>query len=119
MSFSTSLYTWLYGNLVGSDVNKNRYYCNSKDFSKNQAKRWVIFNGDIEASKIPPHWHAWLHKTIDSPPIDYTHKYEWQKDHQQNMTGTKDAYYPDSHPLSKSFNSKKTDKKSEYETWIP
>ena len=29
-----------------------------------------------------------LHKTIDVPPLIIQHKYKWQKDHEQNMTGT-------------------------------
>ena len=117
MSIGTSIYTWLYGNLVGDDNYGNKYYCNSKDYNDLESKRWVIFCGEIEASKIPPHWHAWLHKTIDFPPINYVHKYSWQKDHSSNQTGTDQAYYPDSHPLSKSH--KINAIKSEYETWNP
>ena len=109
MSFGTKLYTWLYGKKVGSDKIGNKYYTNSEDQNNLRAKRWVIFNGDIEASKIPPHWHAWLHKSINEPPIDYTHKYKWQKDHKQNMTGTKEAHFPPSNPLSK----------ADYESWSP
>ena len=116
MNLGTSIYTWLYGNFVGEDNFNNKYYCNSKDFKDFKSKRWVIFNGEIEASKIPPHWHAWLHKSIDAPPINYSHKYVWQRDREPNLTGTKDAYYPDSHPLSKS-NDKTIE--SEYESWSP
>jgi len=117
MSFGTDLYTFFYGNFVGVDSQKNKYYCNSKNFKDAEAKRWVIFNGDIEASKIPSHWHSWLHKTTDIPPIDYKHKYKWQKNHQENMTGTDQAYYPDSHPLSKSYNPDQI--KNEYDSWKP
>lgn len=117
MSLGTFLYTWFYGNLVGEDDQKNRYYSNSKNFKNLDAKRWIIFYTDIEASKIPPHWHAWLHKTIDKPPLDYKHKYVWQKDHQENKTGTNEAYYPESHPLSQSY--KNQEVKSEYESWSP
>lgn len=117
MSFGTNLYTWFYGCLVGQDEQKNKYFCNSKNFNDPEAKRWVIFNGDIEASKVPPHWHAWLHRTVDAPPLNYKHKYKWQKNHEQNMTGTDKAYYPDSHPLSKSYNPDKIS--SEYESWKP
>tara|TARA_B100001250_G_C19236825_1_gene544745 strand:+ start:108 stop:458 length:351 start_codon:yes stop_codon:yes gene_type:complete len=116
MSIGTKIYTWIYGNYVGSDELENKYYCNSKDFNNINYKRWVIFKGEIEASKIPPHWHAWLHKSIDKPPINYTHEYDWQKNHQPNYTGTSKAYYPISHPLSNS--SKKTDD-SDYEKWQP
>ncbi len=118
MSLGTYLYTRFYGHLVGIDDYKNKYYCNSKDFCKIEAtKRWVIFSGVKEATKIPSHWHAWLHKTIDVPPIDYKHKYYWQKDHEQNMTGTDRAYYPNSHPLSQSYNVEEI--KKEYESWSP
>ena len=116
MSLGTYFYTWLYGNLVGHDEFDNKYYCNSRDFQNIHSKRWVIFNGEIEASKVPPHWHAWLHKSIDVPPIKYSHEYNWQKDHKPNLTGTNKAYYPNSHPLSKSKNDLN---KKEYETWKP
>ena len=117
MSLGTKIYTWFKGNLVGSDELGNKYYCSSKDFKNLKEKRWVIFNGEIEASKIPPHWHAWLHKSIDNPPLGYSHKYKWQKNHKPNMTGTSDAYFPSSHPLSKNYDPEK--KEEEYKSWTP
>jgi len=117
MNLGTTLYTWFYGNLVGKDDCGNRYYCNSKNFENFDSKRWVIFNGNIESTKIPSHWHAWLHKTVNEPPINYIHKYSWQKDREQNMTGTDMAYYPDSHPLSQSYKTHAI--KDEYESWTP
>jgi NADH:ubiquinone oxidoreductase subunit len=120
MSLGTTLYTWFYGKLVAEDSFKNKYYCNSENFSNLEAKRWVIFHKDIESTKVPPHWHAWLHKTIDVPPLNYSHKYKWQKDHEQNMTGTEKAYFPDTHPLSNSYKIQEIKKnKSEYESWTP
>ena len=117
MSVGTSLYTLFYGNLVGEDDLKNKYYCDSKKFNDFNSKRWVIFNGVAEPTKIPPHWHAWLHKTINEPPINYSHKYFWQKDHEENLTGTDKVYYPNSHPLSKSYSP--VEIKNEYESWTP
>ena len=117
MSLGINLYTWFYGKLVGQDNFENRYYCNSKNFDDLSAKRWVIFSGEIEASKVPSHWHAWLHKTIEKPPLNYSHKYNWQKNHEPNMTGTEQAYYPNSHPLSKSY--KPDEIKKDYESWNP
>ena len=116
MSIGTKLYTWFFGKLVGIDNLNNKYYCSSNNFNNHKVKRWVIFSKEIEATRIPPHWHAWLHKTIDLPPIDYKHKYNWQKDLKPNMTGTSEAYYPDSHPLSQSQDKKI---KKDYETWNP
>ena len=117
MNLGTTLYTWFYGNLVGEDKYQNKYYSSSKNFFDLKAKRWVIFKGEIEATKVPPHWHAWLHKSIDKPPLDYKHIYSWQKDHEPNMTGTNNAYYPKSHPLSKSHDDQLINE--EYETWDP
>ena len=117
MSFGTKLYTWLRGNYVGKDKLGNVYYTDNKDIKSNKGKRWVLFSGEVEASNIPPHWHAWLHRMTDDPPVNYQHIYDWQKDHKSNATGTSGAYYPSSHPLSNS--SKKFRPKSEYESWKP
>ena len=117
MILGTKIYTWLRGNFVGLDELGNKYYCNSKNFKSKSAKRWVMYHSEIEASRIPPHWQAWLHKTINVPPIHYSHKYKWQKDHHPNMTGTPQAYLPSSHPLSKSYKIKKV--KTDYEKWKP
>ena len=112
MHIGTKIYTWIMGNFVGKDNFGNKYYSNSKN-----TKRWVIYNNDVEASKVPSHWHAWLHKMTDQPPLNYSHKYPWQKDHRSNKTGTKEAYYPDSHPMSGSNN--KFIPKQDYESWKP
>ena len=117
MNLGTKIYTWVYGKFVGDDEFGNKYYCNSKKFEDSTAKRWVIFKDEIEASKIPPHWHAWLHKTIDIPPINYSHKYSWQKNSEPNLTGTPKAYFPNSQNLAKLKNRKKND--IEYEKWQP
>ena len=117
MNLGTKIYTLIYGNYVGNDEFGNQYYCNSKNFDDSKSKRWVMFKGEVEASKVPPHWHAWLHKTVDIPPLNYAHKYSWQKEHKTNLTGTSEAYLPNSHPLSKSKNKGKIDTK--YEKWQP
>lgn len=117
MSIGTKIYTWICGKYVGQDDFGNKYYSNTIEHDNINAKRWVLYNGEIEASNIPPHWHAWLHKTIIEPPLKYKHKYKWQKDHQPNLTGTKDAYYPSNHPLSKKY--KPDEKYEDYSSWNP
>lgn len=117
MNLGTIIYTWLKGNYVGTDQDGNKYYSNNKNIYSRSAKRWVIFKGEIEASRVPPHWHTWLHKMTDEPPINYNHTYNWQKKHESNKTGTSEAYYPSSHPLSKS--SKNYRPKPDYDSWKP
>ena len=88
-TFGTRIKTILFGKLIGSDSFGNKYYENSK------GKRWVIYSGEIDASKIPVEWYSWMHFTPNRIEKDHDlKKYEWQKPHQSNLTGTKEAYYP-------------------------
>ena len=88
-TFGTRIKTILSGKLVGKDHLGNKYY-----ESKN-GKRWVIYAAEIDASKIPVEWYSWIHFTHNK--IENNHelkKYDWQKPHQENLTGTDSAYYP-------------------------
>ena len=70
-----------------------------------------LSNSEVEATKIPPEWHAWIHHLIkEIPNKDEFSKYGWQKDHQENKTGTEDAYNP---------NKYKSQSKADYESWRP
>ena len=88
-TFGTRLKTVFFGKLVGTDELGNKYY-----ESKN-GKRWVIYSNTIDASKIPVEWYSWIHFTPNKIEKKHTlEKYEWQKPHQENLTGTDAAYYP-------------------------
>ena len=106
----TQLFTWRKGVRVGEDDQGNVFYEN-----REKSKRWVIFNGEIEASKISPDWHGWLHHTWDETPSDkpLVHK-SWQKPHQENLTGTVAAYAP-----AGSIRQAKPADRSDYEAWVP
>ena len=54
-------------------------------------RRFVIYKGIVEASKVPQEWNAWLHHATDSPPTE-TKKLSWYKDHSPNLTGSPFAY---------------------------
>ena len=64
----TRLITKLRGEAVGTDEFGNQYYQDRKMATNGRRKRWVIYDGDEEASKVPPEWNAWLHYTIDDIP---------------------------------------------------
>ena len=38
--------------------------------SKDGKRRWVIYNGEAEASRVDADWHGWLHHTWDEPPTE-------------------------------------------------
>jgi len=89
MQFISQLKIKLFSKLVGVDEFGNSYYQDKSN------KRFVVYKGIAEPSKIPPHWHCWIHYSSDVVPskID-KHKYSWQKIHLPNLTGTKYAYSP-------------------------
>ena len=105
-TIGTFLYTLFTGKLVGRDDFGNKYYSNSKGI------RWVIYKNKVESSKISPEWHLWIHSLTNSKPHVNPIKFRWQKKHQENLTGTAEAYKPDG---SLASDSKKNIKK--YDTW--
>lgn len=113
MKFEVKLYSFFFGKYVGSDEFDNRYYIAKKNSYNGKKKRWVIYNGICEATKVPPAWHLWLHYTSDIVPQT---KYSWQKPHLPNLTGTKNAYLPKGHLLRDGVRQKST---SDYEAFDP
>ena len=106
-TIGTFLYTLMTGKFVGQDEFGNKYYTNKKK------KRWAIYNDQVEASKIPPNWHSWIHFITEKKPNQEKEKFAWQKAHVENLTGTENAYKPEGSLALKS--NKKNNKK--YETW--
>ena len=82
----------------------SEYYENNK-----RKKRWVIYSSEIDATKIPVEWYSWMHFTPNR--IEKKHdleKYDWQKPHQSNQTGTENSYHP---------NKENNEIKKKYKTW--
>ena len=79
-----------FGKFVGKDSLGNKYY-----ESKKKGKRWVIYSGEIDASKFLLNGIlGYILHQIKLRKIIHLKKYDWQKPHQPNLTGTKAAYYP-------------------------
>ncbi|WP_298853444.1 NADH:ubiquinone oxidoreductase subunit NDUFA12 [uncultured Ruegeria sp.] len=109
-TLNTQIYTARKGVKVGEDNEGNVFYRTADD-----SKRWVIFNGEAEASRVDPEWHGWLHRTWDEPPTDkpLPHK-SWEKPHQENLTGTALAYAP-----AGSLRRAEPVERKDYEAWSP
>jgi len=109
-TLNTQLFTWRRGVKVGEDDAGNMFY-----ETKDRVKRWVIFNGEAEASRVSPDWHGWLHHTWDEPPTQtpLAHK-TWEKPHQANLTGTVMAHAP-----AGSLSNATPQSTSDYEAWVP
>ncbi len=109
-TLNLQLFTWRKGIKVGEDEAGNVFYRN-----RDGSKRWVIYNGEPEASRVSPEWHGWLHRTWDEPPTKapLPHK-PWEKPHIENLTGTALAYAPPG-----SIRRRDPQERRDYQAWTP
>ena len=119
IDFGTWLYTKLRGEHVGTDDFGNRYYRRKKPSGRvatlMRERRWVIYNGDVEASKVPAEWHGWLHHTYQAPPTEEPLFHQpWEEPHQPNLTGSDAAYAPKG-----SLRNPIAEPRSSYDAWQP
>lgn len=106
------------GVLVGADENGNRYYQSRDNISYDGRKRrWVVYNGYAEASKVTPDWHGWLRYTNEEPPtVAPLKRRRWELDHEPNMTGTPLAWRPQGSLAAEGVRPAAT---GDYEAWKP
>lgn len=109
-TLGTRIFTSRHGKLVGEDAQGNKFYQ-----SKDGKRRWVIFNGEAEASRVSPDWHGWLHYTFSEIPSEQPlpHK-AWEKPHVENLTGSAGAYHPPGSLLAA-----QPVARGDYEAWQP
>lgn len=104
--------TWRHGRLVGSDGFGNRYYQTADG-----KRRWVLYDGTVEASRVPAEWHGWLHHTFKEPPtVAPVKARSWERAHQPNLSGTPGAYHPRGSLLAQGERPAAT---GDYEAWQP
>lgn len=119
-TLGTRFHTWRHGEKVGEDEFGNLYYRSKGgaiDPALGHERRWVVYNGPIEASSIPPGWKGWLHHTVEVPPPQETYRMrEWQLPHKPNMTGTAQAYRPRGSAVTSAVHPKA---ESGYSAWKP
>ncbi len=109
-TIGTKIFTARNGTRVGEDEQGNVFYQTADG-----KRRWVIYNGEAEASRVSPDWHGWLHHTWDAPPTEkpVDHK-PWEKPHLENLTGTALAYAPKG-----SIRRPDPAARADYEAWKP
>lgn len=125
MGFFKKLFTWWEGATIGAglsirsrgrevgrDHHGNVYYRSRKG-----DRRWVIYNGINDASRIPPEWYAWMHKQIDDvpdkalPPAP-----KFLAEPVPNLTGTPFAYRPSG---SLERGGRRQAASGDYQAWTP
>ena len=109
-TLNTQFWSWRNGLKIGEDSTGNRFYQNHDG-----SRRWVIYEGDVDASRVSPEWHGWLHQTYQDPPtVAPLPRKSWEKEHHENLTGTTMAYAP-----AGSLRKKQRVLRSDYEAWTP
>ena len=116
-NFFLQIYSYLNGEFIGKDQLGNKYYKSNISHGIKKEKRWVIYKNDNDPTSVEPIWHAWLHHVVkDVPNLKTKKNFYWQKKISPNYTGTKKAYLPPGHILSKE---RKIKKIKNYESWMP
>ncbi len=101
---------------MGEDSLGNVYYQGGKD-TNGLPRRWVIYDGANDASRIAPEWFSWLHHLVDDVPENaMPDPRPWQKPGVPNMTGTALAYRP---PGALEKGGRRAGATGDYEAWTP
>lgn len=106
------------GEHVGTDEFGNRYF-ESRDTESydGRRRRWVLYEGYAEASKVPPDWYGWLRYTYDDPPSrSPLPRKTWERPHLPNLTGTPMAWRPQGSLANQGVRPKAD---GDYEAWKP
>jgi NADH:ubiquinone oxidoreductase subunit len=128
MSVLGSIFTWWNGatigtrlglrgkTCVGNDALGNVYYEGGKD-TNGWPRRWVIYSGSNDASRVAPEWYGWLHHQVDDlPDRALPPPRVWEKPAVPNLTGTTLAYRP-SGALERG--GRRAAATGDYEAWTP
>jgi NADH:ubiquinone oxidoreductase subunit len=116
-TLGTRLFTARRGVLVGQDGENNRYYEEKGPGPLGYKRRWVVYNGLAESSRVPPEWHGWLHYTVAKPPTESPPMIKpWEKEHRPNLSGTTGAYHPPGSLFPSAAPAPRTEP---YEPWVP
>jgi NADH:ubiquinone oxidoreductase subunit len=111
----TLLWSRRNGRSIGSDALGNQYF-ETKQGDGRPSRRWVIYAGANDASRVPPEWHGWLHHTTDLVPEALPPARAWEKEPLPNQTGTGKAYLP-AGALERGGN--RAAATGDYEAWSP
>jgi NADH:ubiquinone oxidoreductase subunit len=95
-TIGTALFSARKGEKVGTDAQGNTYFRATKLRGPDgREKRWIMYNGANDASRVPAEWHGWLHHSYDALPESHLAPSKiWETEYTPNATGTVGAYRP-------------------------
>ena len=109
----TSLFTRRFGREIGRDEAGNVYFQHKDD----PRRRWVIYAGDNDGSRVPPGWQAWLRGTIDDlPERALPQRRAFEQPPVPNLTGSDGAWVPSGSLRAEGVRPAST---GDYSAWTP
>ena len=116
-TIGTLLFSAMNGEKVGTDAQGNAYFRARKKLPDGRERRWVIYNGANDASRVPAEWHGWLHGSFDGlPESNLPPAKIWEAEYTPNMTGGAVAYRPQGALERGGRRARAT---GDYESWTP
>ena len=116
-TIGTLLWSARKGEHVGTDAQGNRYFRSRVKKDGVRERRWVLYNGANDASRVPAEWHGWLHSSYDELPESHLPPPRiWEADFSPNATGTAAAYRPAGALERGGHRARAT---GDYEAWTP
>ena len=116
-TIGTALFSAMNGEQVGTDAGGNTYFRAKKRLPDGRERRWVIYQGANDASRVPAEWHGWLHGSFDTlPESNLPPAKIWEADYTPNPTGTAGAYRPQGALERGGRRARAT---GDYESWTP
>ncbi len=116
-TIGTALFSAMKGEQIGTDVQGNRYFRSKKKHGDGRERRWVIYEGANDASRVPAEWHGWLHGSGDDlPESNLPPPRIWEVDYTPNATGTASAYRPVG---ALERGGQRARSSGDYESWTP
>ena len=123
MGFFKNLFTWWEGATLGTAIFSRRHGTKVGEdplgnlYFEGKGRRWVMYAGSNDVSRVPPDWYAWLTRQIDDvpdkalPPAP-----KFLREPTPNLTGTPAAYRP-SGALEKGARRQRSS--GDYQAWSP
>lgn len=115
-TFGTWLTTRRSGTRIGEDALGNVYFQGGRQ-TDGRPRRWVIYAGANDPSRVPPEWYGWLLGQIDDVPDKALPPPKpWIAPPTPNLTGTALAYRP---PGALERGGRRSAATGDYEAWSP
>jgi NADH:ubiquinone oxidoreductase subunit len=100
MKVLVKIYLTFFATKVGEDEYGNQFFELKRLDYLGRKKRYCLYKGVVEASKISPEWHPFMHYQIEAKDVKkHFREYKWQKPALPDTTLSAYKFLPKNHML--------------------